>query len=203
MSIIRLRTAKLIVRLRWSRTISGWSTRQVLKLTTPSIVAKENVELAIWSKAKHAAVVIAARRLCFVTLVGRNRRSVVLKRTQHDQVVVKRQRRSIPGKTIDAVSDQRHLKYFFSVGSKHVCIETSRLVGKERISRQSRAATGPVQIDAGVRREIRMSRDAQQPAFRSKVHAEIQHGSLLHTSSDSLHLAVVLLENQEVVVADE
>ena len=88
MCIVRLRTAELIVWLRWARAIGCWTTRKILKLTPPAVVAKVNVELAVWTKTQHATVVISACRLFLVTLIRRHRRAVVLKRAQHDQVVI-------------------------------------------------------------------------------------------------------------------
>src|SRR5262249_15407199 len=51
---------------------------QVLQLSTPAVVADDDVELAIGTETDHAAVVIAAWRLRRIALAGRSRRAVIL-----------------------------------------------------------------------------------------------------------------------------
>jgi hypothetical protein len=102
--IIRFRTTKLIVRLYRAGTIRSWTTRKILKLSAPSVVAEENVEFSVGTKPQHTAVVIAAGRLCFIALTGRDRRAVVLKSAQHDQVVIESERRTIPNEAIDTIA---------------------------------------------------------------------------------------------------
>ena len=81
--VVRLGTAELIIGSRRS----ARPVRQILQLAAPPVVAHEDVQLAIGPEPKDAAVVIAPRRLALIALPWRHGCTVVLKCTQHDQVV--------------------------------------------------------------------------------------------------------------------
>jgi hypothetical protein len=51
--------------------------------------------------------VISARWLRFISLVGRRRSTVVLKRAKHDEIVIVSQRRAVPHKSIDSITQER------------------------------------------------------------------------------------------------
>jgi hypothetical protein len=90
--VIRLRTAELIIRIyreRADRTV--W---QILKLPASADVANHDVQLAIRAKADDAAVMIAALRLACVRL----------KRSQLDNILVKREVYAVPDKAVDAIA---------------------------------------------------------------------------------------------------
>src|SRR5215204_7334219 len=106
MRVVRLRSAELIVEL--ART--GRAIWEVLQLAPPSVVAHLDVELSIRAETDHAAVVVAPRRLRFVTLSERHRRAVVLERAQPDQVVVEPERCAVPHEALDAIAQPRHFE---------------------------------------------------------------------------------------------
>ena len=58
MRIVRFGSTKLVVRLRRAGTVCRWTTGQVLKLAATAVVAEENVQLPVWSKTKHIAIMI-------------------------------------------------------------------------------------------------------------------------------------------------
>src|SRR5688572_31605438 len=118
---------------------------------------------------------IPARWLFLVALVRRLRSTIVLESAEHNQIVIVSECGTVPGESIDAVSEQRNLKDFIGIRSKHVCIEASRLVGKEFVRRQSCAATRPEEVHARVGRKIRMRRDTQQATFGSEVNSKVQN----------------------------
>src|SRR5207249_5546758 len=102
---------------------------EVLQLPTPAIIPYEDIELAVRAELDHAAIVVAAEGLSRVRLEG----------AQPDQVAVERERGAIPHKAVHAVAEQGHLG---QVGC--ICAD---------------AALGPVQIDAGVTRKVRVPGD--------------------------------------------
>ena len=126
------------------------STRKILQLAAPAVVAKEDVEFAVRTKSQHAAVVITAWWLLFVALVWRHRCAVVLKRPKHDQIVIESQTGAIPNKPIDPISKQRHLEYLVRVSGKHVRIKTASFVGEKRIGGQCSAPASPEKINPGI-----------------------------------------------------
>ena len=70
MSVVRLRTAKLIVRHDGSRACCGWTTWQVLQLTAAAIVPDEDIELAVRTKTDDATVMVATQGLSRIGLEG-------------------------------------------------------------------------------------------------------------------------------------
>ena len=104
--IVRLGTAELIVLARRP----ARAVVEVLQLPAATVVADQDVQLAVRSEPNHAAVVIAARRLRLIPLSRRCRRAVVLKRPQHDQVAIEMQGTAIPDEPIDAIPEKRHLE---------------------------------------------------------------------------------------------
>jgi hypothetical protein len=79
-------------------------------LTPTSIIADEDVKLAIQSEGDDTAIVIAARRLGFITLSGGHRSTVILKGTQFNQIIYKREVCSIPDEFVHAIAEQRYFQ---------------------------------------------------------------------------------------------
>jgi hypothetical protein len=194
-----LRSAELIVEL--ART--GRAIWEVLQLAPPSVVAHLDVELSIRAETDHAAVVVAPRRLRFVTLSERHRRAVVLERAQHDQVVVEPERCAVPDEAIDAIAQQRHFEDVVAVGREHVRVQARAFIRKEGIGRRRGAAAGPVEIHTRIGRKVRMQRDAEQTALRREVDAKVQDSGRDHAVHDTLDQAGVLFEYQQIVGAQE
>src|SRR5205807_4428955 len=146
----------------------------VLQVTAPAVVTHQNVQLAVWPKTQHAAVVIPARLLVCVRL----------KSVQLDQIAIEGERRAVPDVAIDSIAEQRHIR--------KIC----------RID--TRVALRPIKIDVSVESKIRVQSDSQTAPLRSAVHGEIERRRALnHTVRDSLNFARVLLEDKKLVVADE
>ena len=55
----------------------------------PPLIAENDVQLAVRTETDDAAVVIASRRLSFVTLIRRRGSAIVLKCSQLDQIAIK------------------------------------------------------------------------------------------------------------------
>ena len=103
---------------------------------------------------------ITACRLFFVALIRRGWRSVVLKRAQHDQVVVEAKCSSsfVPNETIDAIAQLAG----FRLCQPQTCLRRDIAFHREEFIRRSAcAATSPVQIHARVGGKIKMQRDAE------------------------------------------
>ena len=115
---------------------------------------------------------------------------VGLKRAQMNQVPVEPQRRAVPDEAVDAIAEQRRAR---------------GIRGVDRTPAASVAVLSvQIQIDAGVAREARMQRDAEQPPFRGGVDREIERRrGLHHAVDDPLHLARCLLQDEEVASPDE
>ena len=172
--VIRLRAAKLIVGLSRPERSVG----QVLQLAAPADVADEDVELAIGSKCQHAAIMVpSAGGWC--RLRGKRR----LERAQHDQIPIERQRRSIPVVPVNPVAKQRCL-------GEDVGVAAGR-------------ALGPIEIDAGIAREIRVQGHTEQSALRAGVDGQIEHRGINRAIDDALHASGALLQHEQIVLADE
>ena len=65
------------------------------------------------------------------------------------------------------------------------------------------AAFGPEQIYPAVAPEIRMKRDAEQAAFRTEVHRQVERGRPDHAIDDALHAAGGFLGDEEIVLAEK
>src|ERR1043165_6480987 len=101
MFIVRRWSTELIVG-RWT------TTREVLQEIATTVVTDDDVELTVWTKPQHAAVVITTRRLA----------GVLLQRSQLDQVAIERERRAVPHVTIDTIAEHR---YFVNVRRVDTC----------------------------------------------------------------------------------
>src|SRR5215510_4720246 len=165
------------------RIIGFWSTklivgnrataRDVLQKTSPAVVAEDDVELAVRTEAKHAAVVITTRRLT----------GILLQCVQLDQVAIKREYRTIPDVTIDSISQQRHL-----IGVCGVNAGT---------------AFSPVEVDKTILREVRVQGDSQQAPFGGVVDCEIQWRGLQSAIDDPLYFAGRFFQHKEIVWSNE
>src|SRR5688572_21725012 len=103
---------------------------------------------------------VASRRLRLVALSRWFGSTIVLKGEQLDQVSIKRERPSIPHKTIDAVAEQRHVEQIVRVGPGRGNIGALALLRSKRILvLRNIRATRPKQVHAGVGREIWMQGD--------------------------------------------
>ena len=146
---------------------------------------------------------VAPRWLQLVALARRHRCAVVLEGAQHDQVELVDERGSSPAEAIDAVAEQRHLQDLSRVRREHVAVEAALFVGEERIGRKRGAAAGPEQIHTRVRREVRVQRDAKEPAFRGAVDAEVEHGPGDCAIDDALDVPGVFFEDEHIVRTQE
>ena len=106
MGVIGRRSAERVVdeRRREERAI-----RQVLHPAATSLIAEENVELAVRPEADHTAVVVTVLAPVIRARMARNRHVVGLARAELDQIYVASQRRAVPDEAIDTVAEQRHL----------------------------------------------------------------------------------------------
>jgi hypothetical protein len=182
----------------------GRAVAQVLEPAAPTVVAHEDVELAVGAERDHAAVVVPSRRLRGVALAGRNRSAVVLKRPEHDQVAVEHECGTVPAEAVDPVAEEGHRQDVSSVRAELGRLRAPRRRREERIvGWRWRRAARPEEIDAGIGREVRVQRDPEQPSLGRVVHSEIEHGRGHHTVRHPLHLAGVLFECQKVVRSEE
>jgi hypothetical protein len=106
MGIVWLGPTELIVRHGCSGASGNWSTGEILQLTAPAYISYKDIELAIFPKRKHTAIVIAARRLTFITLTWRHRASVILEGAEFDQITIEAESTSTPEETIHAIAKQ-------------------------------------------------------------------------------------------------
>src|SRR6185369_17221565 len=166
MRIVRFRSTKLVVR---NRTTA----LDILQEASSAIVAKDDVELAVRTKAHDTAVVITPRRLT----------SILLQRAQFDQIAIECECRTVPDVPIDSISQERNLIDVCGV--------------------YAGAAFGPVQIHKTVLREVRMQSDSQQASLGSIVDCEIEWSGLQSAVDDSLNLAGRSLQNEEIVEPDK
>ena len=90
MRIVGLRAAELIVGDDGTRTRGRRTAAQILEPPAASVIANEDVQLAVGAELDDAAVVIAAKRLAGVGLKG----------MQFDEVRARRQFRAVPFKPI-------------------------------------------------------------------------------------------------------
>src|SRR5688572_25014456 len=104
MSIVWLRATELIIWNCLSRASGCWATGQILYVTASSHIPDEDIEFAIRPKGKDTAIVVAARRLSFVTLIRRFGCSIILERAQFDQVEIKCQALTIPEEAVDTIA---------------------------------------------------------------------------------------------------
>ncbi len=146
---------------------------QVLQLATPTHVTDHDVELAVGPESDHTAIVVAPLRLIRVLLQG----------TDLYQVLVPGQLGSVPDEPVNPVAEQRRL-------AEHVGVGTD-------------AALGPIQVNPRIGREVRVQGDPQQPTLRPEVHRQVQHRGLDHAVHNALHLSGVLLQHQQVILAQE
>jgi hypothetical protein len=146
---------------------------EVLQLAAAAPVADQDVELPVGTERDHPAVVVAALGLP----------DVLLQRADPDELLRERQRGTVPDEPVNPVAQQRGL-------AEHVGV-------------LARAALGPVEIDAGVLRKVRVQGDAKQPALRPEVHRQVQDRGLDLSAHDAPHLAGVLLQHEEVVGSQE
>jgi hypothetical protein len=152
----------------------------VLHPAAASVVADDDVELAVVAEAQYAAVVVAAqhgqRGISDVV-------AVVLERPQPDDVAVEGQRAAVPDEAVDAVAQQRNVGDDVAVGAGR--------------------ALGVVQVHPPRGREVGVQRDAEQPTLAVRVDREVEHRALHHAGRHPLDLAAGLLGDEEVVGADE
>jgi hypothetical protein len=92
-SIVRLRAAKLIIRLAGAKR----PVRKILQLTTPALIAEKDVKLPIRPESQYATVMIAALRLT----------RILLNCPELDDILIERQGRTVPSETVHSVSEQR------------------------------------------------------------------------------------------------
>ena len=161
MRVVRIRSAELIV-----GPDAGRARRQVLQRTAAAEIADHDVELAVRAKRQDAAIVIAARRLLGVALPGGigapscwNASSVIRLRSK---------RRVLPFHTNRStrLPSSGTSEMLSRVGQRACRVRTGQLLRQERIGiRRNGAAARPVEVDARIRRESRMQRDAEQPAL--------------------------------------
>ena len=135
-------------------------------------VADEDIQFVVGSDSEHTAIVIATLRLS----------SILLQRTQHDDVGVLRQAGAVPDETVDAIAEQERLTQNPGI---HSC-RTFR----------------PVQEHMRRRRKVRMDGDAEQSAFRAVVDRKVEH-SCLRIALHADHPAGLFLQHQHIVRADE
>jgi hypothetical protein len=139
-----------------------------------------------------------------VALSGRDRRSVVLERKHHLEVVIERQARAVPRESVDPVAEKRDFEHLVAVREPgDVVVRTALLLGSERIGVEGRGGSArPIQVDARIGREIRMKGDPEEAAFGEVVDRQVEDRRG-RTVLDPQDLATVLLEDEQVVRPDE
>jgi hypothetical protein len=171
MGIIRLRPAKLVIQLvaRRPRSIG-----EILHLPPPAIVPHVDIKLPIRPEAENAAIMITSQRLVHVRLEG----------SQSNEIVVERERGSIPDEAIDAITQQGH---FFE--GRRVC---------------ARRAFGPKKINARICGKGWVKRNPEQTSLRCGIDGQIERRERLNDPVHyAFHMATGLLENQQVIITQE
>src|SRR5215207_2386374 len=162
MSIVWLGAAKLIIRNCRTGASGCWATGQILELTASSDIPDKDIEFAIRPEGEDTAIVIAARRLSLITLIGRLGRSIILEGAQFDQVEIKGKHVAVPNEAINAIAQQRHCQYITTIRAKLGCIFAFCLRGEEWIfSRWRGCDTAPVKIDKMTGCEIWVQSNSQ------------------------------------------
>src|SRR5688572_10831712 len=147
---------------------------------------------------------IASRRLRLVALSRWFRRTIVLEGEQLEQVSLKPERTSIPHKTIDAVTEQRHVEQIVRVGPGSGNIGALALLRSKRVLVLTNIrAARPIQVHAGVAREIWVQGDTEQPSLRREVDGEVERRRVHLSVDDALNFARVPFEDQHAGRPDE
>jgi hypothetical protein len=165
---------------------------------------RTNIEFPVGAEKDHAAVVIPARGLRLIALVRWLRGAIMLKRPQRDESMIELQPRLGEVEPIDTIPHQRRVENVVGVGAEHIDVAALLLSGDERIDVWRNRPAAPEQVHPGIDGEIRVKRNAEKAAFGRVVHREVQERLRLRdTVDDPAHTSGVLLQNEQIVRADE
>ena len=129
---------------------------EILEPPAASLVAHEEIELAVGAEFEHAAIVVGLCRGVVRPRMSGHGDVVCLQRAELDEIVRLGQCAAVPQETVDAIPRQRHVE-----DRARVC---------------PGAAFSPPDVDRRIAREVGVDRHAQQSALGIRIHGKSSTG---------------------------